>query len=104
MNKTQIFLWIAIIITLVIFFLTKTFWVRIALGCLLFILIIKNTSILKKDYSNKIFEAIGVGMISGFIVSLYRDIATGNPIIYPLYIAGFAVAIVLLIIGISGKA
>jgi len=99
----NIIYWIILIIFLILFFILSGI-PRIFLGFLMFVLLIYYASITINSWSHKFWEDIGIALIGGLIVSLFKDVATNNfnNQIIPMYIMGFVTGIVLLFMGVVG--
>ena len=102
-------IWILIFLDLGIFFYIRNFKLNIFLILVLtffiYLLIILNSILSKKDWSNKFFGDVGIGIIAGLIVSFFRDVIEKSldPTIISMYILLFVSSIVFILIGLSGK-
>jgi len=74
-----------------------------AILCLTEVIIFSLIS--KRSYANKFWETIGMGMYSGLIVSLFRDIVQNSftSFLKIMYVMGFITATILIFIGVSGS-
>ena len=104
MEKSK-FVWLVILLTLILFFNLKGI-PQIITGLIIFILLIISSALDTKDWSNKFLEQIGIAVIAGLVVSLFRDISLkliNNSLLISMYIIGFVVGLVLLLMGVLGR-
>lgn len=107
MNKSAVLKVISSLIVLDLIIVSNiSLIVPILIFCLSIIVLLTLLIVLvKSPYVNGMFEKIGVGLTSGLIVSLYRDISNKS-LTYNLklfYVSGFLLAFILLFLGITDK-
>ena len=104
MKKIYIIYWIVLILGVIIFFLTDGL-IKIILGFIIMILPLIGTNLNKYTWANKLLEDLGIAILGGLIVSIFRDISanqwTSNIIV--MYFMMFLTAVILLIMGNMNK-
>lgn len=109
LKKINRILFILIIINIIIFFIIKyqkgDFVSLIISAIMIIIYVILIAMINKKSYANKIWERVGIGIISGGTVSLFRDTAenTLTKMKIITYFMLFIISIILTIMGLLGQ-
>jgi len=101
----RVFIWVVILFYSILFLNINLLSFKLLFAFLTFILIILQTILSKKSYANKFWEFIGTGILSGLVVSLFRDVASNSltPIIIIMYILGFFTSIFLVMISLLGE-
>ena len=104
LKPLRLIVWVMIFLDLIVFLSIKDSIPKIIFGGIISIFLIMNSFMSKKDNSNKLLESVGIGIISGLLVSLFRDASQRlfTPQTISMYIIGFIVGVIFILKGIGG--